>query len=143
MHTFGLRDRFQALAEATIDGAKDVTKFEKKYSYEKVDNASKDVIDARPHVHQMSIGLPLYIANEYKERLTLQEAYLKKVWGHQFASYVYFGGDCFYESTGVTTPTDLISEKFLAVRAYESEEYITENIEPEFGLKNFLSSPEN
>ena len=122
LRSAGLRNKFQSLADATIGGSKDVAAFEKKYSYEKVDNASKDKSDARPHVHQMSIGLPFYIANEYQRPLTLQSGYLSRVSAYPFSPYVYFGGECFYESAGVNTPSNLVDEALAVIRDYKSEE---------------------
>jgi len=91
-----LGPELKAIAEATLLGGVDYNRFDS--MPDRGRNASKDLEDARPHMHQLSVSLPLIIEQEYNIRVPIHSRYNKLVQLESVGRFIGFNADCYYDS---------------------------------------------
>ena len=92
--------KLKALAAATLEGGVDLDKFMSKGSrgtkYSK--NYSTDPKDARPHMHQMAVSLPLFVLREFGIDVPTAPKYDRLVRRETVDRFVGFNAACYYAS---------------------------------------------
>ena len=92
-----LGPKLQALAESVYAGDQDIQVFlDLPFSAK---NAAKDIEDARHHMHQLSLGLPSILANEYGITVGVNHTYQHKSSRETVDRQTGFNADCYYSST--------------------------------------------
>jgi hypothetical protein len=91
-----LGPELKAIADATLLGGIDYNSFDR--LPDRGRNASKDPEDAKPHMHQMSVSLPLIIEQEYGINVPTHQRYNKLVQLETIGRFIGFNADCYYES---------------------------------------------
>lgn len=91
-----LGPKLKALAEKTVEGTVDYKKFVSKGT--RGSNHSKNPKDARPHMHQMAVSLPIILKQEFDINIPLSDAYIRKGWGETIDRFIGFNSDCYYHS---------------------------------------------
>ena len=92
--------KLKALADATLEGGVDLDKFMSKGSkgtkYSK--NYSMDPKDARPHMHQMAVSLPMILLREFRVDVPTAPKYQRLVRHETVDRFVGFNAACYYAS---------------------------------------------
>ena len=92
--------KLAALADATLEGGVDLDKFMSKGSkgtkYSR--NYSTDPKDARPHMHQMAVSLPMFLLREFGVDVPTAPKYKRLVRYETVDRFVGFNAACYYAS---------------------------------------------
>ena len=92
--------KLKALADATLEGGVDLEKFMSKGSrgtkYSK--NYSTDPKDARPHMHQLAVSLPMFVLLEFGIEVPTAAKYDRLVRRETVDRFVGFNAACYYAS---------------------------------------------
>ena len=92
--------KLKALADATLEGGVDLDKFMAKGSkgtkYSK--NYSTDPKDARPHMHQLAVSLPMFVLREFGLDVPTAPKYNRLVRHETVDRFVGFNAACYYAS---------------------------------------------
>lgn len=91
-----LGPKLKAMALKTLEGEINYNKFVSKGN--RGNNASKDPKDARPHMHQMAVSLPIIILNEYGIEVGNNHKYRELGGRETIDRFIGFNADCYYNS---------------------------------------------
>ena len=94
--------KLKALADATLEGGVDLDKFMSKGNkgakYSR--NYSTDPKDARPHMHQLAVSLPMFLRREFAAAVPTAPKYKWLVRRETVDRFVGFNAACYYASKG-------------------------------------------
>ena len=92
--------KLKALADATLEGGLDLEKFNSKgfRGTKHSKNYSTDPKDARPHMHQMAVSLPMFLIREFGIDVPTAPKYDRLVRRETVDRFVGFNAACYYAS---------------------------------------------
>lgn len=87
------------LQKKTLLGGQSLKKFAYKLPLAK--NAARDPADARPHMHQLAVSLPMMIKKEFNITVPTAARYDRLVKNETTGRFIGFNADCYYESSAI------------------------------------------
>ena len=91
-----LGPKLKLLAFRTLEGDQDYSTFEKLST--RGNNVSKDPKDARPHMHQVAVSLPIIMLKEFGMLANNNWTYKRLVKYESIDKFIGFNADCYYSS---------------------------------------------